>query len=97
MEKSKIKTPWYSFYDGVKEHLEYPNISVYKMLENSILKHQDYISYNYYGTKRTYKDTFAHDKAKNMILNGECGYFSNEVIRIFKALIDNYYRLCNVM
>ena len=42
MEKSKIKTPWYSFYDGVKEHLEYPNISVYKMLENSILKHQDY-------------------------------------------------------
>lgn len=56
MEKSKIKTPWYSFYDGVKEHLEYPNISVYKMLENSILKHQDYISYNYYGTKRTYKE-----------------------------------------
>lgn len=48
-------------------------------------------------TKRTYKNTFAHDKAKNMILNGECGYFSNEVIRIFKALIDNYYRLCNVM
>ena len=56
MEKNKIKTPWYSFYDGVKEHLEYPNISLYKMLKNSILKHQDYISYNYYGTKRTYKE-----------------------------------------
>lgn len=47
--------------------------------------------------KRTYKDAFTHDKAKNMIINGECGYFSNEVIRIFKALIDDYYRLCNVM
>lgn len=56
MEKNKIKTPWYSFYDGVKEHLEYPNISLYKLLENSILQHPDYISYNYYGTKRTYKE-----------------------------------------
>lgn len=56
MEKNNIKTPWYSFYDGVKKHLDYPNISLYKMLKNSILKHQDYISYNYYGTKRTYKE-----------------------------------------
>ena len=56
MDKNKIKTPWYSFYDGVKEHLEYPNISLYKLLENSILQHPDYISYNYYGTKRTYKE-----------------------------------------
>ena len=56
MEKNKIKTPWYSFYDGIKEHLKYPNISLYQMLKNSILKYQDYISYNYYGTKRTYKE-----------------------------------------
>ncbi len=56
MKENRIKTPWYSSYNDVKEHLEYPNISLYKMLENSILKHQDNISYNYYGTKRTYKE-----------------------------------------
>lgn len=50
-----IKTPWYNFYDGMKEHLEYPNISIYKILEESASKHLDCISYNYYGTKRTYK------------------------------------------
>lgn len=56
MKNSKIKTPWYDFYDGVKPHLEYPNISMYNMLENSMKKREDYISYNYYGTKKTYKE-----------------------------------------
>ena len=55
MIKSKVKTPWYDFYEGVKEHLNYPDISVYKMLENSMLKHENYISYNYFGKKKTYK------------------------------------------
>jgi long-chain acyl-CoA synthetase len=55
MVESKINTPWYGFYDGIKEHLNYPNISLYKMLENSEKKHEENISYNYYGTKRTYK------------------------------------------
>lgn len=50
-----LKTPWYNFYDGVKEHLEYPNISLYKMIEESSQKHPNYISYNYFGTKKTYK------------------------------------------
>ncbi len=56
MKENKIKTPWYSFYDGIKEHLEYPNISLYNALEKSVLKNQNYISYNYYGKKRTYKE-----------------------------------------
>ncbi len=54
MSENKVKTPWYSAYDGIKEHLDYPDISLYKMLENSMENHPDYISYNYYGTKRTY-------------------------------------------
>lgn len=52
---NNIKTPWYNFYDGVKEHLEYPDISVYKMLKKSSEKHPNYISYNYFGNKNTYK------------------------------------------
>ena len=50
----KVKTPWYKYYDGVREHLNYPNISLYKLLENTAKKHLDYISYNYYGNKKSY-------------------------------------------
>ena len=50
-----IKTPWYKYYDGVRKHLNYPDISLYEMLKQSALKHPDYISYNYYGNKKTYK------------------------------------------
>lgn len=56
MKNNKVKTPWYSFYDGVKEHLEYPDFSLYNMLENSMKNHENYISYNYYGAKKTYKE-----------------------------------------
>ena len=54
--KKKIKTPWYSYYDGVREHLDYPNISVYELLEESASKRLDYISYNYFGNKKTYEE-----------------------------------------
>lgn len=59
MKSSKVKTPWYSFYDGVKSHLEYPDISLYNMLEKSMINRKNYISYNYYGTKKTYKEFIA--------------------------------------
>ena len=55
MNKSQIKTPWYAYYNGIKEHLDYPDISMYKMLEESVTKHPEHISYNYYGTKKTYR------------------------------------------
>lgn len=55
MKNNKVKTPWYDFYDGVKEHLKYPDFSLYNMLENSMINRENYISYNYYGTKKTYK------------------------------------------
>lgn len=50
----KIETPWYKFYNGISAHLEYPDISMYQMLHISVLKHPDYVSYNYYGKKKTY-------------------------------------------
>ena len=49
-----IKTPWYKFYDNEKKHLEYPNYSAYKLIEYTASKHLNNISYNYYGTKKTY-------------------------------------------
>ena len=52
----KVKTPWYSYYDQVKKHLEYPDISVYELLEREANHHLDYISYSYFGRKRTYQN-----------------------------------------
>ena len=37
--QTKVKTPWYNFYDGVKQHLEYPDLSVYKLVEFTSFKH----------------------------------------------------------
>lgn len=54
--KKQIKTPWYHFYDGVKAHLEYPDTSVYRLLETSALSHPEYISYIYYGNQKTYQE-----------------------------------------
>lgn len=59
MKSSKVKTPWYSFYNGAKSHLEYPDISLYNMLEKSMINRENYISYNYYGNKKTYKEFIA--------------------------------------
>lgn len=53
---NQIKTPWYDFYEGVKAHLEYPDVSVYQLLESSALSHPEYISYNYYGNQKTYQE-----------------------------------------
>ena len=58
MKSSKAKTPWYEFYDGVKAHLDYPDYSVYKMFEESVKKHSNNISYNYFGNKKTYSEFY---------------------------------------
>ena len=50
--RSKGRTTWYSYYDGVKD---YPDISLYELLEQNANNHLDNISYNYYGTKKTTK------------------------------------------
>ena len=51
-----LKAPWYKFYDDEKKHLEYPNYSAYKLIEYTASKHLNNISYNYYGTKKTYHE-----------------------------------------
>ena len=54
--KKEIKTPWYSYYDGVRKHLKYPDNSLYELIEESAQNHLDVVSYNYFGTKRTYRE-----------------------------------------
>ncbi len=52
--KEETKTPWYNYYDGVRKHLEYPDLSMYKLIEYTASRHLNNISYNYFGNKVTY-------------------------------------------
>ena len=51
-----LRAPWRKFYGEEKEHLEYPDFSAYKLIEYTASKHLNNISYNYYGTKKTYHE-----------------------------------------
>ena len=55
LEKN-VETPWYKYYETTKAHLEYPNISLYEMLEINSKARLNLTSYNYFGKKGTYKD-----------------------------------------
>ena len=50
----KVKTPWYSSYDGVREHLDYPDFSLYKLLEESANKRKELTAYNYFSKCATF-------------------------------------------
>lgn len=50
----QIRTPWYSSYDGVREHLDYPDYSLYMLLEESAKKRSKLTAYNYFGKCATY-------------------------------------------
>lgn len=54
--RDTIQTPWYKHYDGVRPHLDYPEGSLYELIAKGAGEHPDYISYMYFGTKRTYRD-----------------------------------------
>ncbi|MBQ6538996.1 MAG: AMP-binding protein [Bacilli bacterium] len=66
-----LKSPWYKFYDDEQQHLDYPDFSVYKLIEYTASKHLNNIAYNYYGNKKTF-----HDFLKQI----------DDVARSFKAL-----------
>lgn len=51
-----VKTPWYSSYGEVRPHLEYPDYSLYMLLEESAKKRSNLTAYNYFGKCATYKE-----------------------------------------
>ncbi len=42
---------------------------------------------------RVYKSSFTHDVAFNMIMNGECGQFSPDVLECFRLAKDDFYKI----
>lgn len=66
--ENKVETNWYKFYNNVSKHLEYPNVSLYEMLENNSSKRLGLTAYNYFGKKATFNELFKQieDCAKSL-------------------------------
>lgn len=57
--ENRVETNWYKFYENTPKHLDYPDISIFEMLEKNSLSRLNLIAYNYFGKKATYKRLFA--------------------------------------
>lgn len=54
--EKKVETNWYKFYNNMSKHLEYPDESLYEMLEDNCKKRLNLYAYNYFGKRGTYKE-----------------------------------------
>ena len=55
LKKQTDERIWKKFYDDESLNIDYPNCSIYKLLEKSAQDHLNYISYDYFGKKKTFK------------------------------------------
>lgn len=53
--KKEIKAPWYSFYNGVRTHLNYPDYGLYQSVKLTSEKYPNYVALNYFGNKTSYR------------------------------------------
>ena len=47
---------WFKFYGATPHTLDYPDISLYKMVENAGEKYPEYIAYDFMGKSSTYRE-----------------------------------------
>lgn len=50
------KRPWYSFYGDVPEHLDYPDIGIYELIERTAINYPYNYALEYFGKKITYRE-----------------------------------------
>lgn len=50
------KRPWYSFYGDVPEHLDYPDVSIYELIERTAENYPYYYALEYFGKRITYRE-----------------------------------------
>lgn len=50
-----IKTPWFSSYGNVPEHLDYPDLSMVDLVERNAAAYPELIAYDFLGKKVTYR------------------------------------------
>ncbi len=50
----RLKAPWLKFYGDVPQHLDYPDTSMYSMIEESAERYPDYTAFAFMGKKTKY-------------------------------------------
>lgn len=67
-KKGSIEKPWLKLYKdkGIPENLDYPECSMFELIENSSIKYPNNIAYDYFGSTCTYKNFIdkIHEVAK---------------------------------
>jgi len=50
--------PWLGFYEelGYPEHVDYPQCTIYELLEEAVKRYPDYYAYEYFGNKATFEE-----------------------------------------
>jgi len=54
--KASIDKPWLQNYGHIPYSLEYPDISMWELVADSVKKYPDYVAYNYFGKTATYTE-----------------------------------------
>lgn len=77
----KVSAPWHKFYKNVRPYLDYPQISIYSMIEKTAKEHPDYTAYNYFGKTVSYH-TFMNqvDLCAKAFIN--CGISEDNIVTI---------------
>lgn len=65
-KKGSIDKPWLKLYKGIPEKLDYPECTMFELIENSSIKYPNNIAYDYFGTTCNYKNLIdkIHEVAK---------------------------------
>lgn len=67
---------------GYPDHLSGDDISIWAQVVSVVYE------YDALTSERVYKKAFSHEKAVDMIVNGECGTFNPKVLEAFHACMD---------
>jgi long-chain acyl-CoA synthetase len=51
-----MNTPWLSFYDNVPKHINYPNTSMFELVQNTAKAFPNFIAYEFMGKTTTYAE-----------------------------------------
>jgi len=51
-----VKTPWFSSYGNVPQHLDYPDLSMVDLIEKNAKAYPDLVAYNFLGKEATYEE-----------------------------------------
>lgn len=67
-----IKAPWLKFYGSVPHHLDYPDVSMFEIVNSVAKDYPNHIAYDFLGTKATYSEFLMeiHECAKALKSSG---------------------------